>query len=180
MSIIFVTGRDPSAPKASGPGLGEGLRYISAADPTEFIDVYANLSDSSVSLDSLGVPHEVRLYSPITTLGSAPSGPHSLFVVTVETKDTDEARDEFYRCNEEEHVHLLAKIPGFIRSRRYQLEKYTGTTSKPHTYLTLYEVDSPKFVEEQGLVDSTMTPWFKKVVEEAVVGMTKGVWVLQS
>ncbi|KAH8824117.1 hypothetical protein DL96DRAFT_247749 [Flagelloscypha sp. PMI_526] len=178
MSLIFVAGKDISSPKAKDSSLGEGVRYTSIADPSEFIDLYE--TKTSVSLDTLALSNESRLYTPISTRGTAPSGSHILFIVTVETKDTDEARDEFHRCCEEEHVPLLSKVPGFFRARRYKLESFAGTSTKPHGYIAIYEVESPAFMKEQGLLDSVSTAWYQKVSEEVVVDKSKGLWALQN
>ncbi|KAH8824113.1 hypothetical protein DL96DRAFT_1713464 [Flagelloscypha sp. PMI_526] len=178
MSLIVIKGKDASAPKTTG--IGEAARYTSSADPTTFYDFHHNVEDAkSISLPSLSTPHESRYYTHISTVGPAPSGAHVLFVVSVEPKDTDKARDEVNRWYEEEHIPLLSKVPGFIRARRYKLENFHGVTDKPYGYITLYEAESPALVKEQGLIDATLTPWYKKVYADFIVESTKELWILQ-
>ncbi|KAH8831062.1 hypothetical protein DL96DRAFT_1552465 [Flagelloscypha sp. PMI_526] len=179
MSLIFITGKDLSSAKATG--FGDGLRYISQPDSTEFIDLYDSL-DASTSLSSVSSSHESRLYSHISSLGTSPPTPGSpyLLVVQTEIKDSDEGKDEFYKWYEEEHIPLLSKVNGFIRARRYKLEAVNGNEEKPNTYLALYEIQSPDFVKEQAFLDATSTPWMIDVGNKWVTSKSKGIWALKT
>ncbi|KAH8824114.1 hypothetical protein DL96DRAFT_247481 [Flagelloscypha sp. PMI_526] len=177
MSLIFITGKDLSSAKATG--LGDGLRYISQPDSTEFIDLYDNL-DASTSLSSVSSSQESRLYSPISSLGTSPPAPAPyLLIVQTEIKDSDEAKDEFHRWYEEEHIPLLSKVNGFIRARRFRLQAVNGN-EKPNTYLALYEIHSPDFVKEQAFLDATSTPWMMDVGNKWVTSKSKGIWALKT
>ncbi|KAH8831067.1 hypothetical protein DL96DRAFT_1811994 [Flagelloscypha sp. PMI_526] len=180
MSIILITGTQLPPTKASTDGLGKGVRYRSLASPCEYIDLY-DKPETFTSLESLDLPHETRLYDPITSTGDAPPAPGAptLFVVQIELKDSEEGRQEFHQWYEEEHIPLVSNVPGFIRARRVKLESFTGTTEKPNTFVTLYELESPAYMKQPGALAAMATPWFIEVGEKWVIGKVRGLYALE-
>ncbi|KAI0820408.1 hypothetical protein BC628DRAFT_1330434 [Trametes gibbosa] len=128
------------------------------------------------------------VYAPGPTAGTgaraydarAP-GPYAS-VVEVEVKPEGEA--EFNRWYDEEHVPMLARTPGWVRSRRFELEfaGATGTevkveagegegegTCRPPKYLAIHEWESPAVFETAEFKAAVGTPWMAKLWAETVV-----------
>ncbi|KDQ27574.1 hypothetical protein PLEOSDRAFT_158547 [Pleurotus ostreatus PC15] len=99
-----------------------------------------------------------------------------LFIVMIQP--APESEEEFNNWYEEEHVPLLSKSPGWVRSRRYKLidavevagRANAEETLAPLTYLALHEIESEETRETPEWKHATSTPWRNKVVNELVVG----------
>lgn len=83
-------------------------------------------------------------------------------VLTVEMYPEDPADfDKWYR---EEHLDMMAKVPGFIRALRYKLGPRAPLTKgeDPPTYLAIYEVDDAMaFIGHEGSAAAGATEWSK-------------------
>ncbi|KAI0634626.1 hypothetical protein C8Q77DRAFT_1055686 [Trametes polyzona] len=98
-------------------------------------------------------------------------GPY-LSIVELEVKPEHEA--EFDRWYDEEHIPMLAKVPGWVRSRRFVLEfaAATGTEAKegrPPKHLSIHEWETPAAFDTTEFKDALQTPWMAKIKETAVV-----------
>lgn len=99
-----------------------------------------------------------------------------LFIVMIQP--APESEEEFNNWYEEEHVPLLSKSPGWVRSRRYKLINAAEVSGRanaeealaPLTYLALHEIESEETRETPEWKHATSTPWRNKVVNELVVG----------
>ncbi|EIW53839.1 uncharacterized protein TRAVEDRAFT_51581 [Trametes versicolor FP-101664 SS1] len=99
-------------------------------------------------------------------------GPY-MSVVEIEVKEG--AEDEFNKWYDEEHVPMLAKVPGWMRSRRFVLEAAGATGSeaadvgRPPKYLAIHEWESLAALETDELKEAVSTSWMAKLVETAFV-----------
>ncbi|KAI0369003.1 hypothetical protein BV20DRAFT_968494 [Pilatotrama ljubarskyi] len=98
-------------------------------------------------------------------------------LVTMQIDIKPELEDELNRWYTEEHIPLLAKVPGWRRSRRFVLKSAgpaKGTDAgkvvgRPPKYLAVHEWDSPESFETQEFKHATSTPWRMKMFESADV-----------
>ncbi|KAI0649590.1 hypothetical protein C8Q79DRAFT_923138 [Trametes meyenii] len=98
-------------------------------------------------------------------------GPYAL---VVEIEISPEAEEDFNKWNDEEHVPLLAKVPGWVQSRRFVLvdSAVSGTDATGDCtpkYLSVHEWESPESLKTAEFRECVQTPWSKKVQGGAVV-----------
>ncbi|KAI0363508.1 hypothetical protein BV20DRAFT_975606 [Pilatotrama ljubarskyi] len=96
------------------------------------------------------------------------------YVSVVEVDVKPELEDDFNRWYGEEHIPLLAKIPGWLRSRRFVLVEAgasgsEATDTKPPKYLAIHEWADLAAFETPEFKECVETPWTKKTLENAVV-----------
>ncbi|KAL1948026.1 hypothetical protein VTO73DRAFT_12101 [Trametes versicolor] len=98
-------------------------------------------------------------------------GPY-LSVVELEVKP--EAEDDFNKWYDEEHIPMLAKVPGWVRSRRFELE-FAGATGseakegRPPKHLSIHEWETTEAFDTAEFKAATSTPWRQKLREAAIV-----------
>lgn len=105
-------------------------------------------------------------------------GPYAS-IVEIEVKP--DAEDEFNKWYEEEHIPMLAKVPGWVRSRRFVLEfaGATGSEAKegqPPKYMAIHEWEVPAAFETTEFKEATSTPWMEKIKQTAVVDARRRVF----
>lgn len=100
-----------------------------------------------------------------------------LYIVAMQPiADKPEAEAEFNRWYEEEHIPLLSKTPGWLRSRRYKLVDHAELSGKggdralkpPMTYLAVHDWDRGDFREAPEFKTATSTPWVEEIVKNVV------------
>jgi hypothetical protein len=126
-------------------------------------------------------------------LTRALSGPAPLIISAFLKPKGDAASEtDFDRFYREEHVPLISKCPGYVRTRRYRLEKEPESASALHeferedttttcpTWLALHEFDYPTPGQDNvggfpmtELMKTDETEWAKKVIA-ALGGMEAG------
>ncbi|CDO77511.1 hypothetical protein BN946_scf184912.g10 [Trametes cinnabarina] len=97
------------------------------------------------------------------------------YLVTMQIEIKPELEEELNRWYAEEHIALLAKVPGWRRSRRFVLREAgpaKGTdagmvVARPPKYLAVHEWDSPASFETAEFKHATSTPWRMKMFESA-------------
>ncbi|EIM92242.1 uncharacterized protein STEHIDRAFT_143659 [Stereum hirsutum FP-91666 SS1] len=107
-------------------------------------------------------PPEGKATPPSALYDPKKTAPYAL-IVGISVKP--EAEEEFNRWYDEEHIPLLAKVPGWIRSRRFVLKEAAkagtkATGGQPPKYLAVHEWASGK--EREGTEEykiATSTPW---------------------
>ncbi|KAI0319756.1 hypothetical protein OF83DRAFT_1162783 [Amylostereum chailletii] len=94
------------------------------------------------------------------------------FMVLVEADLKPEHEADFNRWYDEEHIPLLAKAPGWVRSRRFVIKddscigaEGAKRTEKPLKYLTVHEWTVQDFPDSPGYKHATNTPWRTEVME---------------
>ncbi|EIW57247.1 uncharacterized protein TRAVEDRAFT_168885 [Trametes versicolor FP-101664 SS1] len=96
------------------------------------------------------------------------------YAVVVEVEVKPETEDEFNKWYEEEHIPLLAKVPGWVRSRRFVLEDAAAagpeaTAGTPPKHLTIHEWEGLEAMETKEFKEAVSTPWMQKIQETAIV-----------
>ncbi|KAJ7155435.1 hypothetical protein C8R43DRAFT_999844 [Mycena crocata] len=97
----------------------------------------------------------------------------SKFVLVVSLEMTSKGEDELNKWYDEEHMDLLAKIPGWKRGRRFRLldfgQRGALMVDKPVSkYLAIHELDHNNFLETPEYKHATSTPWRSRVMEQCV------------
>ncbi|KAH8119871.1 hypothetical protein DFH11DRAFT_13246 [Phellopilus nigrolimitatus] len=124
---------------------------------------------------------ERRVYtlneSAPTTVSSAFAGyteGTTLVAVSIDVAPENEA--DFHKWYDEEHIPLLSKVPGWLRSRRFILAdsgasgalKETDGFKAPPKFLALHEYTSAENLASPEWKTATSTPWRNKVVDNAL------------
>jgi len=114
-----------------------------------------------------------QVYSRFLTVqnpGAVP-GPFCLLVGIEVSPEGAADVDKWY---EEEHFSLLAKVPGFVRGRRYKLESSAELAGKADPslagpaappYITVYDWATSTFTEEPTFKEALATPWTARIFE---------------
>ncbi|PFH49392.1 hypothetical protein AMATHDRAFT_147745 [Amanita thiersii Skay4041] len=115
-----------------------------------------------------------RVYNPISVL-THPSASLSdiptrfLFVVCMDI--SPELEDDLNKWYEEEHLSLLAKVPGWLRGRRFKLGNHAELSGKPTLmmstptkYIALHDWQTSDFQGTPEFKYSIETPWSKKIL----------------
>ncbi|KAG7444006.1 uncharacterized protein BT62DRAFT_934592 [Guyanagaster necrorhizus] len=96
------------------------------------------------------------------------------YVLIAELEVKPELEEEFNKWFNEEHVGLLEKVPGRLRSRSYSLVRSMGrgeAVGKPvFKYLAIHEFDNGDYLKTPEWAAALDTPWRTKVME-GVLGM---------
>jgi len=104
--------------------------------------------------------------------GEGPLAPTTLVAVSVDVPPEHEA--EFHKWYDEEHVPLLSKVPGWLRSRRYiladsgvsgALPGASAAYKPPLKFLAVHDYSSPDGLNGPEWKTATSTPWRNKVFE---------------
>ncbi|KIK62416.1 hypothetical protein GYMLUDRAFT_164840 [Collybiopsis luxurians FD-317 M1] len=148
----------------------------SVADGPEYQAVKANGSDRDKRL--LGEVQYLnrRAYSTIfaSTLSSASASDFPpKFVCYVQMEVMPEGEAEFNKWYEVEHIPMLSKIPGWLRSRRYVLGNNMLRTSEDLgipvlKYIAVHDFSVGKYWESPEWKSATSTPWRDEVVKGVV------------
>jgi hypothetical protein len=77
--------------------------------------------------------------------------------------------EEFHAWYDTEHLPMLIKVPGWIRSRRYKLESFRklGAAEDPLQFIAVHEIDSLDALESGEFKEATSTPWRNRNVGKA-------------
>ena len=98
------------------------------------------------------------------------------YAVFVSLTVKPELEDDFNKWYDEEHIPMLVKAPGWVRSRRFVLKDagQRGVEGQkeqktPPKYLAVHEWASPAAFETAEFREATSTPWRARMVEGAEV-----------
>ncbi|PSS29598.1 hypothetical protein PHLCEN_2v2746 [Hermanssonia centrifuga] len=115
---------------------------------------------------------EGPLPSPSALFDKTKSAPFTVFV-SIDVKP--EAEDDYNKWYDEEHIPLLSKVPGWIRSRRFILKDsgklgVVGKTdqSPAPKYLAVHEWASLDGKDSEEYKHAVSTPWRERVVKDVV------------
>jgi len=117
--------------------------------------------------------YEAATYPPSSLYD--PATP-AAFVAFVSVGVKPEYEEEFNKWYDEEHIPLLAKVPGWVRSRRFVLKDWgqMGVQGQkrqvePPKYLAVHEWTSLDGLESsKEYKEATGTPWMEKVMKGVV------------
>ncbi|KAI0784973.1 hypothetical protein C8Q75DRAFT_809523 [Abortiporus biennis] len=144
----------------------------------EFIKLLTNRSDRENHIFANGKSFDRRVYEqyegpvhpPSSLYDPSKPAPYTVFT-SLDVKP--EGVEEFNKWYDEEHIPLLAKVPGWIRTRRFLLKEqgHIGTDAKKEPkpasapkYLAVHEWDSLKGFETEEYKAAMGTPWMAKVM----------------
>ena len=106
---------------------------------------------------------------------STHTGKNSRFIAMVSLEpdaDSDITEEEFIDWYEKEHIDLLSKCPGWLRSSRWELldardpRNWEQTQSGIAKFLALHEVEDADAVYASAeLQEAVATPWREKIME---------------
>lgn len=136
-------------------------------------------SDSSLEnkvFDFVSV-QQVPNYQDIANQKPTPDHVIVAVFITLQDESTQKraAHDEWY---ETEHVPMLSKVPGWLRTRRY----VTGAQEKkvgPTEYLALHEYLPENGLDGPEFKAATSTPWNAVIKRDCVKEKRRRVWRLQ-
>jgi len=96
--------------------------------------------------------------------------------VSIVSIDVDEEHvDEFHKWYDEEHVPMLMKIPGWLRSRRYilleegvtgALKGLAGEMKKPPKFMAMHEFTTAAYLLGPEGKAAISTPWREEVMKK--------------
>lgn len=121
-----------------------------------------------------------RSISELTPSVSPHVAPGKLAITAAMTPPKDQ-EEEFDRWYKQEHYGMLAKMKGYLRTRRYRISKTEGTTGREAPkFLAVHEFEDGE-LDGQRLGESVGTEWSKKVmgglVESQIeVWKMRGAW----
>jgi pimeloyl-ACP methyl ester carboxylesterase len=93
-------------------------------------------------------------------------GEKNVLIAVITTLNDEKDRDEMEKWYVEEHIPMLSKVPGWLRSRRF----ITSTVEPRDTteYLTLHEYAPENGLEGEEFKVATSTPWQKEIMEKII------------
>lgn len=117
--------------------------------------------------------YRLNIAAPVTVSDEYVGHKEGMILVIVSISIPPEHESEFHRWYDEEHVPLLRKVPGWLRTRRFILEdsgaagalKGTEGFKPPPKFLAMHE-----YADDQGLSGpewkaAVSTPWRDKIFE---------------
>ncbi|KAJ7281566.1 hypothetical protein C8J57DRAFT_1298036 [Mycena rebaudengoi] len=113
--------------------------------------------------------HMKTYMHPETTADSLPGK----YILVVHFEMPPEHEEDFNSWYREEHMDLLAKVPGWKRGRRYQLldsnQKGAAMVDKPVSkFLAIHDMDNNQFMDTPEFKHATSTPWRVRVTNAAI------------
>jgi len=107
---------------------------------------------------------------------SKPSEKASPFLLTAATTPVEGKEDDFNAWYEKEHLDLLRKVPGWIRTQRVKvidsLKTSAGHDPIPNgapKYVTVYEFENGDYIKTPEFEAAVSTPWANKVMTPDLV-----------
>ena len=102
-----------------------------------------------------------RILQGLKQLGDSGSAPAHRWHYTAQTDIEAQEEDEFNEWFDQEHLPLLAKVPGTVRARRYRTD---GTPR----YLACYDLQTRETHGSPAWKAAASTPWRNKIHESFV------------
>jgi pimeloyl-ACP methyl ester carboxylesterase len=88
-------------------------------------------------------------------------------VQTLHAVREEERAGELGRWYEEEHVPLLKKVPGWLRTRRFVTSRHE-TATEVREYVTVHEYEAENGLGGKEFHDATHTEWTQRIAKEVV------------
>lgn len=159
------------------------------------ICIYKNSESTNPPIDEAdGVPTDAKRYRVIKSLDRAEKGKHlpgriprpriNICIPVVEAPflliaemDPSEDEDDFNDWYNQEHVPMVADMPGYVRCRRYQIVSDEGASEPACKYLTIHEVQDLNGFLSPPAIASGATSWAQKHMSQ-VKGFKMTGWKL--
>ncbi|KAI0753153.1 hypothetical protein C8Q80DRAFT_1267583 [Daedaleopsis nitida] len=117
---------------------------------------------------------EPTVLPPAAGYDASEPGP---YLITMQIEVKPELEDDLNRWYREEHVGLLAKVPGWRRTRRFVLKDVgpakgsdagkMAERGRPPKYMAVHEWESPASFDTPEFKHATSTPWRMRMFESA-------------
>jgi hypothetical protein len=146
--------------------VASGIKYeaIDNLKP-DFMTLYKLDSTAVMIPQQIGDARECGIYQFISSRQSTNLGPGPVLVVVAMTlQDVPDAEVELDKWYEEEHISLLSKIPGWLRTRRYK----PSAVPAAKLYLALHEYEADNGLGGPEHKAAMATPWRDAVMEKYV------------
>ncbi|KAF4963563.1 hypothetical protein FSARC_8433 [Fusarium sarcochroum] len=109
---------------------------------------------------------ESSQFTPLEKLSDQEAEGIQTTAVTIELKDVEGAQEEYQKWLVEEHIPMLAKVPGWLRSRVYKTSYLEGQSKTTFLALHDYAKENGQGGEEHKA--SMDTPWRTQVFDKYV------------
>lgn len=116
-------------------------------------------------------------FRPVEMMSDAEAEGLVTVAMEIEVKDTAGAGEMYRKWFEEEHVGLLAKVPGWLRSRLFRTSTLQDDQRMVYLALHDYTPDNGLGGSEQTAA-SMDTPWRTKVFNDCVASKTRRIYSL--
>ncbi|KAK4634551.1 3-oxoadipate enol-lactonase 2 [Fulvia fulva] len=110
-----------------------------------------------------------KIYSLISTRGEYNGPPAVTRAVSLRVNEAD--LDEFNRWYEEEHIDMLSKVPGWLRTRRFRMQLGSLQGMPPSgqvEILAVHDFSKGDALDGAEWKAATSTPWRNKMIEKAL------------
>jgi pimeloyl-ACP methyl ester carboxylesterase len=151
----------------------EYMAYYDIADMNQmktdtYTDLFKNASDREKYVLS-NVYQENRNFCDLTIsvgeVNETDKKPDVIIVLEMWLNDPAPGQDEdIHKWYVEEHVPLLEKIPGWLRSRRWKDAPEWAQSTAPLHYIAMHEFTKEHGIGGPEFIHATTTPWRQKVM----------------
>ena len=110
-----------------------------------------------------------KIYSLVSVRGEFNGPPPVTRTVSLRINESD--LDEFNRWYEEEHIDMMSKVPGWLRTRRFlmQIGGIQGMPPAGHVeILAVHDFSENDALDGPDWKAATSTPWRNKMIEKAL------------
>ncbi|TRM55482.1 hypothetical protein BD626DRAFT_417145 [Schizophyllum amplum] len=174
------------------PGINTALRYIAAdgkepkfasvydvnspavLDSDEYKNLFPGASANEKDIISRLASLQRRVYTLVSTLqhpdtADKPEALPGKYALLAFWEPAPEDEVEFNKWYDEEHFPLLAKVPGYLRARRFKLNAVNDVAPSATTptdlpaYMAYYEWDNPNYVGTDEMKAANSTDWATKI-----------------
>jgi len=157
------------------------IQSMGLFDSPEYKNLSINRSEREKSVMEKLAPLDRRVYkrfggcwhshdgdeSPGGTPVKRPVFPKIWVLVSMTPKPDMEA--EFHQWYAEEHIEMLSQVPGWIRSRRFELVEQSGTgDQRPPKFLAVHEYDDEGCLKSGQWNAAISTPWRNRMIDEGI------------
>lgn len=135
----------------------------------EYKYALAARSDREISVLQRLRPLERRVYQGIgsKTSGLLESGRvQAKFFIFVSMTPSIESEADFNAWYNEEHVPMLMRVPGWLRTRRYILTEQSGVPLRPPKYLAMHEFSESRDFNSGEYKAAVDTPWRTRIMDQ--------------
>jgi hypothetical protein len=148
----------------------------------QYSNLFKNRSPREVEVLSK-VSFDRRLYDLVSSRGSPKlkleemkPGDIELVAVSMTLKDVEDAEVQFDRWYEEEHIDLLSKVPGWLRTRRFKTSSVAE--EEEVTYLALHEYASSNGLGGKEHQTAMSTTWRDEIMTRYVKDKSRRTYML--
>jgi 3-oxoadipate enol-lactonase len=172
------------------PGVFSAVRYQCNSDSKRWLALYdLDSPDVVASEEHLGFiadesatereliakfNPDIRLYQQVSSMGRAPATPPKTLLV-VEMTPLPTHVKEFHHWYDTNHIPQMADVPGWTRSRRFELIK--PTEQGVCRFLSVHEFDKPQALKHYSYDREGKLKWRNEVIE-IVTEADRCVWAL--